>query len=1059
MAAIPRRNARVRLVERDDQVEQSGAHDLPTSGTLGFLFTDIEGSTRLWEQFPDAMKDALARHDAILRAAIEGRGGHVVKTTGDGMMAAFGRTADAVAAGLSAQRQLAMEPWPETGPLRARMGVHAGQAEQRAGDFFGPAINRTARIMAAGHGGQVLLSAAAMTLAQDGLPAGASLLDLGEHRLKDLGRPEHVFQLAHPDLASRFLPLATLRPPGANLPASVAELVGRRAELKEIKARLGDASVRLLTLTGPGGTGKTTLAIRVAEDLSPGFRDGVSFVDLSGARDTITLLVAIARAVGVEETVDRPLQEALGDWLRDRRMLLVLDNFEQVTESAGAVAQLLRDCPQLIVLVTSREALHVRAEQVYPIPPLALPPVGAARPSAQQAGSFEAVQLFIDRARVVRPDFQLTDDNAPAVAEICRRLDGLPLAIELASARLRLFSPDVLRDRLGDRLGLLRSGPRDLPERQQTLRATMDWSYDLLEPGEQRLFEFLAVFAEADVRAVEAVAAGMDAACGVALDVLDGLGGLIEKSLVRQVEVPDGEPRVAMLETIREFAADRLDQRPAFSASARRAHATYFADLARRWRGELTGNQREAALEAMTADVANLRIAWGYWLAAGDLEQLDKLADSLLILNDARGWYLDTVGLTTDMLAVLATASSTPDRIGQEIALRTSLARALMATKGFTPEVEDAFASAVDLFERGGDVRQQYSVLRGLASLYQFRGQFDEAARLGREILALGEREHDARMLINGHLVLGSTVMFIDDLQGGLDHLDEAISLFAAGPARGRTVGVGNDPRVACYTTSAFTLWLQGYPDRAVERMDAALSLAAELEHPFTAAYARFHSGLLHHWRREPDIVLDRAVGLLEIADEHDFRIWTAAGGCLLGAAQVGLGRFEEGLANIREGTDRYQGLRSPPVFWPMLLYLDAGASHRAGRHAAGLSPIDAAIEIMSPGAGTTLLPELHLLKGDLLAALGIDDGTGESLAEPLYQWAFDRAGALGARMTQLRAATRLGRLWLARGEPQAAAREFGPIYSTFTEGYATADLLEARDVLAAVTPGGFSGT
>jgi tetratricopeptide (TPR) repeat protein len=317
----------------------------------------------------------------------------------------------------------------------------------------------------------------------------------------------------------------------------------------------------------------------------------------------------------------------------------------------------------------------------------------------------------------------------------------------------------------------------------------MDWSYDLLEPGEQRLFEFLAVFAEADVRAVEAVAAGMDAACGVALDVLNGLGGLIEKSLVRQVEVPDGEPRVAMLETIREFAADRLDQRPAFGAGARRAHATYFADLARRWRGELTGNQREAALEAMTADVANLRIAWGYWLAAGDLEQLDKLADSLLILNDARGWYLDTVGLTTDMLAVLATASSTPDQIGQEIALRTSLARALMATKGFTPEVEDAFASAVDLFERGGDVRQQYSVLRGLASLYQFRGQFDEAARLGREILALGEREHDARMLINGHLVLGSTVMFIDDLQGGLDHLDQAISLFAAGPARGQPSG------------------------------------------------------------------------------------------------------------------------------------------------------------------------------------------------------------------------------------------------------------------------------
>ena len=1033
--------------------------DLPPSGTITFLFTDIEGSTRLWEQYPDGMTAALERHDAILRVAIEESSGHVVKTTGDGMMAVFERAVDAVTASLAAQRELAMEPWAETGPLRARMGLHAGQAEQRAGDYFGPAVNRTARIMAAGHGGQVLLSASAGVLAQEGLPSGASLLDLGEHRLKDLGRPERVFQLVHPDLASGFPPLATVRPPGANLPARVGELVGRQTELQQIKARLGDASVRLLTLVGPGGTGKTTLAIRVAEDLSPGFPDGASFVDLSGARDTNAVLVAIARAIGLEEVVDRPLQEELANRLRDRRMLLVLDNFEQVTQSAGAVARLLRDAPRLVVLVTSREALHVRAEHVYPVAPLTLPPAGSAHASAQQVGGFEAVQLFVDRAREVRPDFQLTDDNAPAVAEICRRLDGLPLAIELASARLRLFSPDVLRDRIGDRLGLLRSGPRDLPERQQTLRSTMDWSYELLEPGERRLFEFLAVFADADVMAVESVAASVDATDGVDLDVLDGLAGLIEKSLVRQVDVPGGEPRVTMLETIREFAADRLDRRPDFGARARRAHASYFADVALRWRGDLTGGQREAALAAMTADIANLRIAWAYWVAASDIEQLDKMADSLLLLNDARGWYLDTVGLTTDMLAVLGASTSMPQRVGQEIALRTSLARALMATRGFTPEVEDAFASAVELFERGGDVRQQYSVLRGLASLYQFRAQFEEAARLGREILALGEREQDPRMLINGHLVLGSTVMFIDDLQGGLDHLDTAISLFAAEPAHSRAAGVGNDSRVACFTTSAFALWLQGYPDRAVERMNAALALAVELEHPFTAAYARFHSGLLHLWRREPDIVLDRSVGLLEIADEHDFRIWTAAGGCLLGAAQVGLGRLEEGLASIREGTDRYQGLRSPPVFWPMLLFIDAGASLGAGRPAAGLGPIEAATEIMSQGPGTTLLPELHLLKGDLLAALGAKDGSGGTRAEPWYRLAFDRAGALDARMTQLRAATRLGRLRRADGDPEAAASTLGPVYATFTEGFATTDLLEAQELLAAVAPSRSSAT
>jgi predicted ATPase/class 3 adenylate cyclase len=1027
-----------------------GDVDLPTARTITLLFTDLEGSTRLWERHPHEMKDALKRHDAILRAAIEAAGGHVVKTTGDGMMAVFERAADAVTAGLVAQRDLTRESWGETGPLRVRMGLHAGEAEQRAGDYFGPTVNRTARLMATGHGGQVLLSASAAALAREGLPAGVSLIDLGEHRLKDLGRPEQVFQLVHPDLPSSFPPLETLRRVGAGLPARAAELIGRGTELQQIRDRLEDASVRLLTLIGPGGTGKTTLAIRVAEDLAPRFRDGVSFVDLSNTRDTNAVLVAIARAVGIEEAKDRPLEEELGDRLHNRQMLLVLDNFEQVTEAAGAVARLLRDCSQLTVLASSREALHVRAEHVYHVPPLALPPAGPAGATAVQVGAYEAVQLFIDRARAVRPDFGLTDDNAPAIAEICRRLDGLPLAIELAAARLRLFSPDVLLDRLGDRLALLRSGPRDLPERQQTLRATMDWSYELLGPGERRLFEFLAVFADAEVAAVEAVAERVDAIDGVALDVVDGLAGLIDKSLVRQVDVAGGEPRVAMLETIREFAADRLDQRPDLSSCAHREHATYFADLARRLRGDLTGNQRELALAAMTADVANLRIAWSYWVSAGDLEQLDKMADSLLILDDARGWYFDTVGLTTDMLSVLASSTSSPDRIGQEIALRTSLARALMATKGFTPEVEDAFAGAVELFERGADVRQQFSVLRGLASLYQFRGQVDQAANLGDEILALGERENDPRMLIDGHLVVGSTKVFIDDLQGGLDHLDQAISLFAGRATRARTTRGGNDPRVACYTTSAFALWLQGYPDRAVERANAALALAVELEHPFTSAYARFHSGLLHHWRREADIVLDRAVELLEIADQYDFRIWSAVGSCLLGAAQVGLGRFAEGLANVRTGMALYQGLRSPPVFWPMLLFLDAGASHAAGRAADGMLPLDTAIEMMSVGPGTTLLPELQLLKGDLLAAPGTSDRSGRADAESWYRRAFDRAAELDARMTQLRAATRLGRLRHATGEPEAVATTLDPVYATFTEGLATADLLEARDLLAA---------
>jgi len=377
-----------------------------------------------------------------------------------------------------------------------------------------------------------------------------------------------------------------------------------------------------------------------------------------------------------------------------------------------------------------------------------------------------------------------------------------------------------------------------------------------------------------------------------------------------------------------------------------------------------------------------------------------------------------------------------------------------MTTKGVTPEVEAAFASVLDLFEQGADVRQQYSVLRGMASLYLFRAQLDETARLAREILALGDAERDPDMLIDGHLLVGATKSTVDDLEGGLDHFDQAIALFPARPGTAQTVRVGNDPRVSTLTTSAITLWLMGFPDLAADRANAALALATRLDHPFTSAYALFHAGLLRFWRRDPDIALDLAIRLLELSDEHGFRIWTAAGGCLLGAVQVELGRSAEGLANVRSGVDLYQELRSPPIFWPFLLFLDAGASGRAGRPADGLRAVDAAIEILGAGSGTTVLPELHILKGDLLGALPPDEGGGASSAEPWYRLAFDRAGELNARMSMLRAATRSGRLRLADGEPEAAAAILGPVYASFTEGFATADLRDAEALLATVVPG-----
>ena len=774
----------------------------PASQTLTFLFTDVEGSTRLWEQYPDSMKVALERHDAILRSAVESSNGRVVKTTGDGLHAVFASAADGVNACLQAQRSLARESWGQTGAVRVRMALHTGEAAAREGDYYGPTVNRAARIMSAGHGGQVLLSAAAAALVMDQLPDGCTLRDLGEHHLKDLGRAERVFQLVHPGLASSFPSLVGRRP--SMLPDQPSVFVGREAELNEIRQRLEDDSVRLLTLTGPGGIGKTRLAVQAAADLADGFEDGVFFIDLAAVRESGSVLPAIARAIGLSDTRDESLLDELSGRLRAQHVLLLLDNFEQVTAAGPTAARLFHNCPRLKLFVTSREALHVSGEHLFAVPPLSLPSAARRPPSTEQLGRYEAIQLFVERAHAVKPDFRLTDDNAAAVADICLRLDGLPLAIELATARINLFSPQALRSRLDSRLQLLRSGARDLPARQQTLRATIEWSYQLLEPGEQRLFELLSAFSGATFEAVEAVASGSDGLVGADIDTLDGLASLVDKSLIRQADTGDGETRLMMLETIREYASERLRDRSEFSAAARRGHAVYFADFARHQWEHLTGHRRGTALAAMGAEIENLRLAWGYWVGERDLDRLNGLVDSLWLVYEARGWYRATIELTNELLNVLSSMAPTPERAIQEVTLRTSLARALMAIHGYTQEVEEAYARALELFEGGRELPQLFPVLRGLASFYNYRAEFDKGAEVGREILRLADVQDDPSMRVDGHLVLGSSLALQHDLHGGLDHLDKAIASFESQGHRSRRFRLGNNPAVACLTTSAF---------------------------------------------------------------------------------------------------------------------------------------------------------------------------------------------------------------------------------------------------------------
>ena len=1004
---------------------------------LTFLFTDVEGSTRLWERNPQAMRSALARHDTIVRSAIAGSNGDVVKSTGDGLMAVFALPIDAVSAGIAAQRGLQDEPWPEGCPIRVRMGVHTGDAESRGGDYFGPAVNRTARIMAAGHGGQLLLSESTAILVESHLPDGVRLRDLGEHRLKDLGRPERVFQLGHPALPAEFPALQTLDLRPNNLPTETSAFVGRDAELQAIRERLDDADVRLVTLTGPGGTGKTRLAIRSAADQIDRFTDGVYFVDLITATDNDAVLALVATAVGLGDTADRSPLDDLRRQLRSQQVLLVLDNFEQVTVAAPMLVELLADCPRLKLLVTSRQALRVRGENVVSVPPLSLPGAEDRSTSAVELNQFEAIQLFVERARSVRADFRLTDDNASSVADICRRLDGLPLAIELATARLNLFSPEALRERLAGSLKALGSGARDLPARQQTLRATIEWSYQLLGPAEQRLFELLSVFAGCSVEAVEAVATHLDDAAGTQLDALEGLGSLLDKSLVRQVDTTDGDrmPRVVMLETIKAFANERLDAQQEFATAARERHAAYFAQLA----ADASVNADES-LGELFPEVDNLRIAWRHSVAQQDLERLNALRDSLWQIFERRGWYDATIQLITDLLAVMAVTPGDADRWKVEVKLRTSLAQAITLLRGYAAEAEDIYAEALAIVKDHGEVPQLFPVLRTLASFHGFRGEFGKGVKYANEILRLADAEGNASMHVDGELLLGIHTGFGGDLEGGLGHLDTAIRSFESGGYQPRRLRLGLDPRVSGLTTSGFFLWLLGYPDQAVERADRAVARATAFDHPYSLAYALYHSGFLHLWRREPELVRDRAAASLRVAETANLPVWRALATCLVGAATSALGRPDEGVRQIADGLDMYEGLRTPPVFWPLIRFMQAGAYVEAAKPEPGFPLINEAIEL--GGSDDETAPLFYIVRGDL-SLLGAKPDVAAATAS--YESAYEIAGRFHARMPQLRAAVRLCRV-APNAERLATLRT---LHATFTEGYAAPDLAEAAALLA----------
>ncbi len=633
-------------------------------GEITFLFTDIEGSTALVDRLGTAdWRPLLERHRVLIREALSRHGGLEIQTEGDSFFAVFRSAADAVYAAADAQRALAAETWPDEAVIRVRMGMHTGIGELDAdGSYVGHDVHRAARVAGAANGGQVLLSEASSVLVEGHLPDGVTVRPLGSHRLKDL-RPERISQLDVEGLSSDFAPIRSLDTRPNNLPEQLTGFIGRERELADVGSLLERS--RLVTLTGPGGTGKTRLSLQIAADVTDAFPDGVWFVPLGIVKDPTMVIPSITHTIGVADDPQHGPIELLARELAERRVLVVLDNMEQLLASAGDISALLRQAPGLRILATSRAPLRVSGEQEYPVPGLPAPAelhrMGPYQreqlPAAQRSrdpatlGQFAAVQLFLARARAVKPGFELTTANADDVAAIVAHLGGIPLAIELAAARLRFLTPAAIHERLEGRLDLPGSSSADVPERQQTLRGAIAWSYELLDVPTGRLFERLGVFAGGfDLVCAEAVTGPTNE---LGLDVLEGLAALVDQSLVRSEE-QGGEPRFSLLEPIREFALERLIERGE-EELARERHARAYRDLAVRLEPDISGAGQRAVLDRLEVEHANVRAAidwadaqsegvlameiavavWRFWQKRGHLREARSRMESLI----GRAWF------------------------------------------------------------------------------------------------------------------------------------------------------------------------------------------------------------------------------------------------------------------------------------------------------------------------------------------------------------------------------------------------------------------------------------
>lgn len=838
--------------------------DDPPQGVITFLLTDIEGSTALWEAHPEAMRVALARHDAIIARAVRAHHGQLVRSKGEGdsTFSVFATASDAARAAIDALRALACEPWPEHLSMHVRMGIHTGEAQFREGDYYGSAVNRAARLRELAHGGQAVLSQAAADLLEHTLPDDGELIDLGEHHLRDLSRPERVFQLAHPDLEAHFPPLRAHRAEPTNLPASTSSFVGRDHELADVASALDLA--RVVTLTGVGGVGKTRLALEAAARALPSYRDGVWMVDLAPTVDAAIIVEVVATALGVTQRPGQTLAGSLLDFLSAKHLILLLDNCEHLLDTvASFVDGVVSACPHVRVLATSREGLGIRGERIIAVPPLRLPAGETVHPDDDA----EAVRLFVARAAEAKAGFALTAQNRAAIIQLCRRLDGIPLAIELAAARVRSLAPRDLAMRLDERFRLLAGGPRTAVERHQTLRRAIDWSYDLLSEAEQRVLNRLCVFAGSfDLEAAEAVLPDHEADAD---DLVELLGRLVDKSLLA-MEERDGNTRYRLLETIRSYAQDRLEASDEVDVFRGR-HAEHYARLATSAGDGLRSKDEVTWTRRIDADLDNLRAVLAWAVATDDADLALRLTAPLAIAG-TRGGYASAPWAQTAI--ALSGASLHP------------LYPEVLAWAGYAEATAGNYDRAVQLTKDACERAQTMSVpasamlqvLIQSAIVAMWAGRLDDLAISTEKWLGTA-RSAGSDFYLAGGLNMSGTTMLV---RGG--DVSEARALFDDSLAAARRLG--NPSLFAQCANMAAECRIETEPERARALLDESLDAAALVDNKLAMGIAIAFSVYLYlareDWREAAQRVLLASQYMYRSADINSLRSL-----CLPAAATV----------------------------------------------------------------------------------------------------------------------------------------------------------------------------